>query len=300
MPRVSLCLLLAVLTVIPGFAANTSGGIGMRDWKTPNTTLQVPLGFDVQSARPFPGFGALKVIILEGTTDLRTGEKETFLVEGEYRPAPTSSGSARVIVRLAPQGVIYAYQDLESFNFTRSVEVWGTTGDYEVTFRLTARGRMATVPPNTVSEILLTSPEDAQTIKMTWKDAGNDLAVPTSFTWEVWEKRWWWKDVLIARGQSPEDTAAMVSVTLDKTSEQLNQPGVFFENNKQYELRLALKRTHGDYRPVNSPFFEGGFRYRIVPGGFAERIVTPIGQQLGNKESREFGRALNFLELVAP
>jgi hypothetical protein len=305
MLRASFLVLLALVTVSPVLATNTSGGVGVRDWKTPNTTLMVPLAFDVQStakptAKRFPGFGDLKVkvnVILEGTTDLRTGEKETFLVDGEYRPAPTSSGSARVIVRLAPQGVIYAYQDLESFNFTRSVEVWGTTGDYEVTFRLTARGRMTTVPPNTISEILLTSPEDAQSMKMTWKDAGNDLACPTSFAWEVWESRWWWKDILIAKGESPADSAAMVSVTLDKTSEQLAQPGVFFQNNKQYTLKLALKRVHADYKPVNSAAYDGGFRYRIVPGGFAERIVTPIGHQLGNRQ--EAARELNFFH-VAP
>ena len=300
-------LVLACALVSPALASDTSGGVAVRDWKQPNTTLLVPLSFDIPSRADvptrqerFPGFGGLKVkvnVILEGTTDLRTGEKETFVVEGQYRPAPTSSGSARVIVRLAPTGVVYAYQDLESFNFTRTVEVWGTTGDYEVTFRLTARGRMAIQPPNTISEILLTAPEDGTSMKMSWKDAGNDLAVPTSFAWEVWESRWWWKDILIAKGESPQDTANIVTVTLDPQSESLATPGQFFQNNKQYSLLLSLKRTHGDYRPILSVPFNAGFRYRQVPGGFAERIVTPLGQQLGDNGDgfRELGRALNFV-----
>jgi hypothetical protein len=288
-------LVAGALLVSPVHATGTAGGVGVRDWKTPVTSLAVPLAFDVPS-RDWPGFGDLKVkvnILLEGECALRTGEKESFVVEGTYRPAPTSSGSARVIVRLAPSGVVYAYQDLESFNFTRTVEVWGTSGDYEVTFRLTARGRMAIVPPNTISEILLTAPEDGSQMRMTWKDAGNDISAPTSFTWEVWEKRWL-RDLLIAKGESPVDTANLVSVNLDPGSPSLAEPGRFFQNNKQYVLILAIKRKGVDYRPLPSSPYNANFRYRQVPGGFAERIVTPLGHQLGVGDGRELLRALNF------
>lgn len=281
-------------------ATGTSGGVAVRDWKTPVTSLTIPIAFDVPSTKQrFPGFGDLKVkvnVVLEGDCTLRTGEKESFVAEGTYKPAPTSSGSARVIVKLAPSGVIYAYQDLESFNFTRSVEVWGTSGDYEVTFRLTARGRMATTPPNTISEILLTAPEDGSRLNMTWKDAGNDVQVPTQYAWAVYEKRWWWTDILIAKGETSLDTINVVSVAITPQSESLASPDKFFQNNKTYTLQLQLKRASSEYHPRFSVPYNGEFRYRTVAGGMAEKIITPIGHLLGTARDRELSRAANFVE----
>ena len=278
-----------------------SGGVAVRDWKTPVTTLAIPIAFDVPSSTPsklpgrFPGFGDLHVkvnIVLDGECKLRTGEKESFVIEGTYKPAPTSSGSAKVSVRLAPSGVCYAYQDLESFNFTRSVEVWGSSGDYEVTFRLTARGRMATTPPNTISEILLTAPEDGSKMNMSWKDAGNDAQVPTAYSWAVYEKRWWWSNVLVAKGETSLDTLNVGSVVITPSSESLASPGKFFVNNKQYVLQLQLKRTSNDYHNRFSDPYNADFRYRTVAGGMAEKIITPLGHLVGL--SRDLVRALNF------
>jgi len=297
-------MLLGAVLVASAFAeVSPSGGVAVRDWKTPVTTMAIPLAFDVPaSARArFPGFGDMHVkvsIALNGTCDLRVGEKESFVAEGEYRPAATSSGSAKVIVKLAPTSVVYAYQDLESFNFTRSVDVWGSTGDYEVTFNLTARGRMASTPPNTVSEILLTAPEDGSNMKMTWKDAGNDAHVPTAFQWSVWEKRWWWSSTLVAKGETSLDAVNVVSVAITPTSPSLATPGKYFQNNKQYYLRLQLKRQGADYRPAWSPAYDAEFRYRQVTGGMAEKIITPLGHLIGFDGARELERVLNFGELA--
>lgn len=295
---------LALFSAIASLAhagTGTAGGVAVRDWKTPVTSLQIPIAFDVPSTakRKFPGFGDLKVkinVVLEGDCTLRTGERESFVVEGTYKPAPTSSGSAKVMVRLAPSGVCYAYQDLESFNFTRSVEVWGTSGDYEVTFRLTARGRMATTPPNTISEILLSAPENGSRMDMTWKDAGNDVQAPTQYAWAIYEKRWWWTDILVAKGETTLDQANVVSVAITPDSESLASPGKFFENNKSYVLQLQLKRSAPEYHNRFSAPYNAEFRYREVPGGMAEKIITPIGHLLNGSTERlrELVRAINF------
>ena len=309
MRSVSLAAVLALGVLVSASlaATGTSGGVAVRDWKTPVTALVIPIAFDVPSSKAgtspsstkarFPGFGDLHVKVnvnLDGDCTLRTGEKESFVVEGTYKPAPTTSGSARVSVKLAPSGVCYAYQDLESFNFTRSVDVWGSSGDYEVTFRLTARGRMATTPPNTISEILLTSPENGSRMDMTWKDAGNDAQVPTAYAWAVYEKRWWWTDILVARGETSLDTLNVVSVAITPQSPSLASPGKFFVNNKSYVLQLQLKRSSNDYHPRFCAPHNAEFRYRQVPGGMAEKIITPLGHLLGIKDERELGRALNF------
>ena len=293
-------ILCAVLVTCASAEVQPTGGVAVRDWKTPVTTMAIPMSFDVPASAlktRFPGFGDMHVkasIYLDGPCELRTGERESFVAEGTYRPAPTSSGSAKVTVRLVPTSVVYAYQHLESFNFTRSVDVWGTSGDYEVTFHLTARGRMQSVPPNTVSEILLTAPEDGSNMKMTWKDAGNDTHVPTSFQWSVWEKHWVWSNTLIAKGESSLDAANVVSVAITPGSPTLATPGKYFQNNKQYVLKLQLKRQSADYKPTYSTSYDAEFRYRQVPGGMAEKIITPLGHLIGFGDPRDLEHVANF------
>jgi hypothetical protein len=246
-------------------------------------------------------------IVLDGECPLRIGEQETFSVEGVYQNnASLPHGSNSVLVRLSPSAVAHAYQDLEGpMPWQRVAQVWGASGTYDVSFRLTPRGRVPIVPPNTISEILLEGPPAGSSLKMTWKDAGNTESVKTAFLYEVWEKRWWWRDILIARGESPMDTAAMVSVSLAEGSPELAQPGQLFRHDHHYELRLALRRSGSDYRVAPSPVFKTIFRYREIPSGFAERIVTPLGHVLdgaggatGRESSRDMLRFTRFDRLV--
>jgi hypothetical protein len=301
-------------------AGPTAYGVAVRDWKNPGVALAARLAFDLPGSRKgsflrsapttspstgdpgdwIPGDLVVNVAItLDGPTALRVGEVETFTVEGEYRN-PGATGATSVRVRLIPSGVVYAYQDLEGpLAFERTVAVWGTSGIYDASFRLTSRARLQTVPPNTISEAVLDGPPDHNSLRMHWRDAGNPDSLPTGFTWEVWEKRWWWTDILIAKGVLDPAGQSLIGVELIRGAPILAEPTRFFKHDHNYSLIIALKRMSPEYKKVYSPPVTLQFRYREVPTGFAERIVTPLGAQLGVGSSRELERIWRFHRLDA-